>query len=87
MKMPLTRLALALATAPLTLGTALAQHAGDSSEPQTITLDAQSGDYPEWLQNPHVARRESRGRDRPSESHSPGDGRDRGERFWSARQL
>ena len=27
---------------------------GHSSEPQTITLDAQGGDYPEWFQNPHM---------------------------------
>ena len=54
MKMPMKRLALALAAAPLALGTALAQHAGHSSEPQTITLDAQGGDYPEWFQNPHM---------------------------------
>jgi hypothetical protein len=54
MKMPMKRLALALAAAPLALGTALAQDAGHSSEPQTITLDAQGGDYPEWFQNPHM---------------------------------
>ena len=27
---------------------------GDAASPQTITLDAQGGDYPEWFQNPHM---------------------------------
>jgi hypothetical protein len=54
MNVHLKSLALALATAPLTLGTALAQHADHSPEPQTVTLDAQGGDYPEWFQNPHM---------------------------------
>ena len=27
---------------------------GDAAPPQTITLDAQGGDYPEWFQNPHM---------------------------------
>lgn len=45
---------LALALAPLALGTAAAQHGGGASEPQTITLDAQGGDYSEWFQNPHM---------------------------------
>ena len=31
-----------------------AAHPGDGAQPQTITLDAQGGDYPEWFQNPHM---------------------------------
>ena len=54
MKISQKRLALALAAAPLALGTALAQQAGHSAEPQTVTLDAQGGDYPEWVQSPHM---------------------------------
>ena len=54
MTMPMKRLALVLAAAPLAFGTAVAQHVSDASEPQTITLDAQGGDYPEWFQNPHM---------------------------------
>jgi hypothetical protein len=42
------------AAAPLALGTARAQDAGEASDPQTITLDAQGGDYPEWFENPHM---------------------------------
>ena len=30
-----------------------AQH-GDAAAPQTITLDGQGGEYPEWFQNPHM---------------------------------
>ena len=45
---------LALVVAPLALGTAVAQHGGGAHEPETITLDAQGGDYPEWFQNPHM---------------------------------
>src|SRR5687768_15402586 len=54
MNVYLKPLALALVAAPLTLGTALAQHADHSPEPLTVTLDAQGGDYPEWFQNPHM---------------------------------
>jgi hypothetical protein len=53
MKLSTRWLALA-AAAPLTLGTALAQHGGGTAEPETITLDAQGGDYPEWFQSPHM---------------------------------
>ena len=45
---------LVLALAPLALGTAAAQHGEAAPPPQTITLDAQGGDYPEWFQNPHM---------------------------------
>jgi hypothetical protein len=45
---------LALVAAPLAFGTAVAQHGGGEQEPETITLDAQGGDYPEWFQNPHM---------------------------------
>ena len=31
-----------------------AQHATEGAESETITLDAQGGDYPEWFQNPHM---------------------------------
>jgi hypothetical protein len=52
------RLALA-AVAPLAIFSAAAQHGdkaqhGDAAAPETITLDAQGGDYPEWFQNPHM---------------------------------
>jgi hypothetical protein len=33
---------------------ASAQHAVEPAEGETITLDAQGGDYPEWFQNPHM---------------------------------
>ena len=43
------------ALASLSLGhCAGAQHATGSAEGETITLDAQGGDYPEWFQNPHM---------------------------------
>ena len=45
---------LALTLASLASGTAFAQHTDGASAPQTITLDAQGGDYPEWFQNPHM---------------------------------
>lgn len=38
----------------LALGTAQAQHGAAPSAGETITLDAQGGDYPEWFQNPHM---------------------------------
>ena len=31
-----------------------AQHATEAAQGETITLDAQGGDYPEWFQNPHM---------------------------------
>ena len=46
-----------LACATLTLaapGPINAQHAPDPAPAETITLDAQGGDYPEWFQNPHM---------------------------------
>jgi hypothetical protein len=43
-----------LAAAPLAIGTALAQHDGAGAPPETITLDAQGGGYPEWFKNPHI---------------------------------
>lgn len=36
------------------LSPAYAQHGQSPAEPETITLDAQGGDYPEWFQNPHM---------------------------------
>ncbi len=45
---------LTLTLAGLASGTALAQHTDSASAPETITLDAQGGDYPEWFQNPHM---------------------------------
>ncbi len=46
-----------LACATLT-GAALcptyAQHGQNSAPTETITLDAQGGDYPEWFENPHM---------------------------------
>jgi hypothetical protein len=48
-------LALAAALASLSLGhCAHAQHATEGAQGETITLDAQGGDYPEWFQNPHM---------------------------------
>lgn len=29
-------------------------HSQAAAQPETITLDAQGGDYPEWFQNPHM---------------------------------
>ncbi len=43
------------ALASLSLGhCAGAQHATGPAAGETITLDAQGGDYPEWFQNPHM---------------------------------
>lgn len=53
MKKPIYWLALA-ATAAHIPHCAFAQHDTPAPEPQTITLDAQGGDYPEWFQNPHM---------------------------------
>ena len=53
MSLQIKLLALA-AAAPLTLGNALAQHGAAAQQPETVTLDAQGGDYPEWFQNPHM---------------------------------
>jgi hypothetical protein len=53
----MNRFARMAATAALSssmLGAALAQHADPPSQPETVTLDAQGGDYPEWWQNPHM---------------------------------
>jgi hypothetical protein len=48
-------LALAATLASLSLGhCAHAQHSIQGSQGETITLDAQGGDYPEWFQNPHM---------------------------------
>jgi hypothetical protein len=43
-----------LAIALLASGSAFGQHGAADSQPETITLDAQGGDYPEWFQNPHM---------------------------------
>lgn len=48
-----TLLALA-ALASLSHCAASAQHATEAAQGETITLDAQGGDYPEWFQNPHM---------------------------------
>jgi hypothetical protein len=52
MSLQIRCLALVVAV-PLAMGTALAQHGG-APPPDTVTLDAQGGDYPEWFQNPHM---------------------------------
>jgi hypothetical protein len=31
-----------------------AQHSANAAQGETITLDAQGGDYPEWFQNRHI---------------------------------
>ena len=51
-----TKTLLALATlVSLSLSDcARAQHATEGAAGETITLDAQGGDYPEWFQNPHM---------------------------------
>jgi hypothetical protein len=41
------------AAAPLVFSAASAQHGGGTPPAETITLDAQGGDYPEWFQSPH----------------------------------
>ena len=53
MSLQIKLLALAV-SAPLTLANALAQHGDAAPQPETVTLDAQGGDYPEWFQNPHM---------------------------------
>jgi len=45
---------LALTLTVLACGTASAQHSDAAAAPETVTLDAQGGDYPEWFQNPHM---------------------------------
>jgi hypothetical protein len=46
---------LALATlASLSHCAVSAQHAVEPAQGETVTLDAQGGDYPEWFQNPHM---------------------------------
>jgi len=53
--MTLTKKLLALAAlASLSHCTASAQHTGEPAQGETITLDAQGGDYPEWFQSPHM---------------------------------
>jgi hypothetical protein len=53
---PTKRLLVALAAlASVSLGhCAHAQHATEAPQGETITLDAQGGDYPESFQNPHM---------------------------------
>lgn len=53
MKTLLRDLYLLTATA-LASGTALAQHGAEHSPAETVTLDAQGGDYPEWFNNTHM---------------------------------
>jgi hypothetical protein len=53
--MPLKQTLLALMTlASLSHCAVTAQRAAEPSNGETITLDAQGGDYPEWFQNPHM---------------------------------
>ncbi len=49
-----TLLALAALTSLSLSHCAHAQHATEGAQGETITLDAQGGDYPEWFQNPHM---------------------------------
>jgi hypothetical protein len=52
---PTKRLLALAAFASLSLGLcAGAQHGTEVAQGETITLDAQGGDYPEWFQNPHM---------------------------------
>ena len=52
---PTKRLLALAALASVSLGhCARAQHATEAAQGETITLDAQGGDYPEWFQNPHM---------------------------------
>jgi hypothetical protein len=52
---PTKRLLALAALASVSLGhCAHAQHATEPAQGETITLDAQGGDYPEWFQNPHM---------------------------------
>src|SRR5687767_5049273 len=52
---PTKKLLALAALASLSLGhCAHAQHATEGAQGETITLDAQGGDYPEWFQNPHM---------------------------------
>jgi hypothetical protein len=43
-----------VAASPLSHCSASAQHATEPAQAETVTLDAQGGDYPEWFQNPHM---------------------------------
>jgi hypothetical protein len=52
--MPITRLLAGAALTVAVLCPAYAQHGQPPSQPETVTLDAQGGDYPEWFQNPHM---------------------------------
>jgi hypothetical protein len=53
--LPTKRLLALAALASVSLGhCARAQHATEPVQGETITLDAQGGDYPEWFQNPHM---------------------------------
>jgi hypothetical protein len=50
-----TKILLALvAASPLSHCPASAQHGVAPTQGETVTLDAQGGDYPEWFQNPHM---------------------------------
>jgi hypothetical protein len=52
---PTKRLLALAALASVFLGhCAHAQPATEAAQGETITLDAQGGDYPEWFQNPHM---------------------------------
>ena len=52
---PTKKLLALAALASLSLGhCARAQQATEGAQGETITLDAQGGDYPEWFQNPHM---------------------------------
>jgi len=42
------------ALASLSHCAATAQQGAEHAQGETITLDAQGGDYPEWFQNPHM---------------------------------
>ena len=53
--MPFKKTLLAVATlASLSHCAVTAQQAAEPAHGETITLDAQGGDYPEWFQNPHM---------------------------------
>ncbi len=52
---PMNRLQALAAFASLSVGhCAHGQHSTEAAQGESITLDAQGGDYPEWYQNPHM---------------------------------
>jgi hypothetical protein len=52
--MPIPRLLAYAALTTAALSPTYCHHGQAAAQAETITLDAQGGDYPEWFQNPHM---------------------------------